>query len=71
MSSSITAEKREPYIRALDFYYEKIGRTKKPAYENYSIQELKKCHRMFKIHIPLEKGVQIISTNSKWNLPKV
>lgn len=55
MSSSITAEKREPYIRMLDAYYEKIGRTKKPAYENYSIQELKKCHRMFKNSYAFEK----------------
>ena len=62
-------EKREPYIRVLDEYYHRIGRTQKPAYHNYSLPELKKCLRMFRLK--LVETEEIISADNKWNKPIV
>ncbi len=46
--------KREDIIPVLAEYYKKIGRTNPPQYELYSLQELKKCLTLFKIHLKIE-----------------
>jgi len=43
--------KREDIMPILAEYYKKIGRVKPPPYENYTLQELKKCLSLFRINI--------------------
>jgi len=42
-------KERDLLIQALEEYYKSIGRTTPPQYQTYSILELKKCIRLFKI----------------------
>lgn len=42
-------KERDLLIQAIDKYYKSIGRTVTPQYQTYSIVELKKCIRLFKI----------------------
>jgi hypothetical protein len=42
-------KERDLLIQALDKYYKSIGRVVTPQYQTYSIVELKKCIRLFKI----------------------
>jgi hypothetical protein len=42
-------KERDLLIQALQKYYNSIGRTVTPQYQTYSILELKKCIRLFKI----------------------
>jgi hypothetical protein len=46
--------KREDIIPILDDYYKSIGRTITPQYQKYSLHELKKCLRLFKITLKSE-----------------
>lgn len=46
--------KRDDIIPILDEYYKSIGRTNPPPYKNYSLQELKKCLRLFHITLKSE-----------------
>ena len=43
--------KKEDIYPVLAEYYKSIGRTNPPPYEQYSLQELKKCLVMFKINL--------------------
>ena len=40
---------RAELIELIAAYYESIGRVKTPQYENYSLNELKKCIVLFKL----------------------
>lgn len=42
-------KERDLLIQAIDKYYKSIGRTVTPQFQTYSIVELKKCIRLFKI----------------------
>jgi len=44
-------KERDLLIQALEEYYKSIGRTTPPQFHNYSIVELKKCIRLFKIQL--------------------
>tara|TARA_R110000751_G_scaffold7685_1_gene31095 strand:+ start:2073 stop:2228 length:156 start_codon:yes stop_codon:yes gene_type:complete len=41
--------KRDDIIPILDEYYKSIGRTNPPPFRKYTLLELKKCLRLFKI----------------------
>lgn len=43
--------KREDCFPFIEQYYKSIGRTDPPNYKEYSLQELKKCLLLFKIHL--------------------
>lgn len=44
-------KEREILIEAITKYYACIGRQITPQYQNYSLSELQKCIRLFKIEI--------------------
>ena len=46
--------KKEDIYPFLKSYYESIGRTNPPDYHSYSLLELKKCLRLFHIHLTRE-----------------
>lgn len=46
--------KREDILPILADYYKSIGRIKPPPFEQYSLQELKKCLTLFKIYLKVE-----------------
>ena len=47
--------KREDCIPFIEKYYESIGRTETPDFHNYTLQELKKCLVLFKIHLAVSE----------------
>lgn len=50
--------KREDCFPFIEEYYKSIGRTDPPNYKEYSLQELKKCLMLFKIHLIREKPLE-------------
>lgn len=48
--------KREDLIRILDEFYDSIGRAEnvRPKYKEYTLQELKKCIILHRIHLEEE-----------------
>jgi hypothetical protein len=57
--------KREDCFPFIEAYYESIGRTNPPNYKEYSLQELKKCMVLFKIHLVREKHLEEIQNEKK------
>ena len=43
--------KREDLLPLLDEYYKSIGRDPRPQFENYSLDEIKKCIILFQIEL--------------------
>ena len=52
--------KKEDIYPFLDDYYAKIGRTDPPAFRSYSLGGLKKCLKMFGIHLTRENSNAVL-----------
>jgi len=55
--------KKEDIYPFLKSYYESIGRTNPPNYLSYSLLELKKCLKLFHIHLTRENCLTSINTS--------
>ena len=55
--------KKEDIYPFLESYYQSIGRNNPPNYQSYSLLELKKCLRLFHIHLTRENCLTSNSTS--------